>query len=257
MSAYGQTTGNRNVDFFKETKAYDLAKAVYASDISKIEKLVKSDTSLLTYNNPTSGSNVISLSIYIERYEALKKLLELGGNPNSINPLTKESLLMESITPFGSQFEWRREHKYAQLLLEKGANPNYAIEEDFTNEKGHYKMASSPLMNASDFDLDAVKLLIKYGADPYRKLGAKKATPFSMAVSGPKFDIIYYYIDTLKVDVHQPMSVRTNDSLYIQDYIHKFMNYEERSDNYIKTQALIDKLKKMGVDFDNYDFKLK
>lgn len=255
LSACGQTTGNRNVDFFKQTKAYDLAKAVYASDISKIENLVKSDTSLLTFNNPTSGSNVLALSIYTEKYDALKKLLELGGNPNSINPLTKESLLMESITPFGSQFEWRQEHQYAKLLLESGANPNYTIEKDSVNEKGYSINASNPIVKASSEHIELLKVLIKHGAEYNIRVNGK--TPFAHAVSGRKFDIINYYIDTLKVNVHEPMRIRSNDSLFIQDYIHKFMNYEESSDNYIKTQVLIDKLKKMGIDFENYDYKLK
>lgn len=255
LSACSQSTGNRNVDFFKDTKAYDLAKAVYNSDLDKIEKLVKADTSLLSFSNPTSGSNVLFLTIYTERYEALKKLLELGGNPNSVNSFTKYSLLMESITPFGSQFEWRQEHQYATLLLEKGANPNYTVENDFVNEKGHTVMASNAIIKASSEHVDLLKLLIKYGANYNIRVNGK--TPFAHAVSSRKLDIIYYYIDSLKVNVHEPMRIRSNDSLYIQDYIQKFMNYEESSDNYKKTQTLIDRLKKMGVDFDNYDYKLK
>lgn len=280
LSACGQTTGNRNVDFFKETKAYDLAKAVYASDMSKIEKLVKADTSLLSFTNPISGSNVLFLSIYTEKYDALKKLLELGGNPNSINPFTKYSLLMESIRPFGSQFEWRREHQFAELLLEKGANPNYVVEEDFINLKGNHVVASSPLMNASDFDLDAVKLLIKYGADPKHKLKQNQSTPFSNALRSGKIDIINYYIDSLHADIFQPMSVviRHPDNIevtfYIQDYIvNKYTLARLRGDNAQMEKLtkqnkeiaeannelwdLILRLEKMGIDFKNYDYKLK
>ena len=255
LSACSQSTGNRNVDFFKNTKAYDLAKAVYNSDLDKIEKFVKADTSLLSFSNPTSGSNVLFLTIYTERYEALKKLLELGGNPNSINSLTKYSLLIESIRPFGSQFEWRQEHQYTKLLLANGADPNYTVEKAFVNEKGHTIMATNPIVKASREHIDLLKLLIEYGAK--FNIRVDNETPFSYAVSGRKFDIIYFYIDSLKVNVHEPMRIRSNDSLYIQDYIQKFMNYEESSDNYKKTQTLIDRLKKMGVDFDNYDYKLK
>jgi ankyrin repeat protein len=280
LSACSQTTGNRNVDFFKGTKAYDLAKAVYTSDINKIEKIVKSDTSLLSFNNPTSGSNVLFLSIYVERHEALKKLLELGGNPNSTNLLTKYSLLMESITPFGSQFEWRREHQYAKLLLEYGADPNYAVEEDFTNEKGHHIMASSPLMKASNFDLEAVKLLIKYGADPNHKLKQNQSTPFSKAAQRGKVEIINYFIDSLRIDIHQPMSVVTQKpdneivTYYLQDYlVNKYclarlrgntIELERlRQDNNQIDEAnkelweLIEKLEKIGIDFKNHKYKLK
>lgn len=280
LSACSQTTVNRNVDFFKDTKAYELAKAVYDSDLSKITKLVKADTSLLSYNNPISGSNVLFLAIYTERFKALEKLLELGGNPNSINAFTKYSILMESIRPFGTQFEWRREHQYANLLLEHGANPNYAVENDFTNEKGNHIMASSPLMNASDFDLEAVKLLIKYGGNPYHNLNQNQSTPFSIAVRSGKVDIINYFIDSLQVDIHQPMSViiRKPDNekvtFYIQDYIVNKYCYAKIRNDTIELERmkksnnkiddankerweLIMKLSKMGVDFDNYDYKSK
>jgi|SRR5690625_3306336 len=272
LSACSQTTGNRNVDFFKDTKAYELAKAVYDSDLDKIEKLVKADTTLLSFSNPTSGSNVLFLAIYTERYEALKKLIELGGNPNSINPINNYSLLMESIRPFGTQFEWRQEHQYAILLLENGADPNYTVEKDFVNEKGHTVMASNPVMKASRENLDILKILLKYGTN--HKIRIEGKSPFSNAVQSGNVDIINYYIDSLKVNVHEPMQIRSNDSLYIQDYIvNKYCFAKIRNDtlelerlrksnNKIdeankERWELIMKLSKMGVDFENYDYKLK
>ncbi len=278
FSSCSQSTENRNVEFFKGTKAYSLAKAVYDSDLKKIEELVRKDSTLLSVTNPISGSNVLSLSIHIEKYDALKKLLELGGNPNSVNSLTKYSLLIESIRPFGTQFEWRREHQYAKLLLEYGADPNYSIEEEFERKKGHFVMPTSPLREASSFDLDAVKLLIKYGADPYHKIKQDQSTPFSMAAQSGKIDIINYFIDSLKVDIHQPMRtvVRKPDNdtvtYYIQDYlVNKFTrakiendtsklkslkkenpNIEEANKELWK---LIVRLQDLGVDFKNYEYK--
>jgi hypothetical protein len=116
-------------------------------------------------------------------------------------------------------------------------------------------MAASPLMEASTLDLEMVKLLIKAGADPYKKLKQNQETPFANSVSSGNYDILNYFIDSLKVDVKQPMRVRKNDSLYIQDYIEKFMGYKEGTEGDKKKQQLIQKLESMGVDFKNYSYK--
>ena len=141
-------------------------------------------------------------------------------------------------------------------------------------------MASSPLMNASDFDLEAVKLLIKFGADPKHKLKQNQSTPFSKAVRSGKIDIINYFIDSLHADINEPMSIviRQPDNkevtFYLQDYIvNKYTLARLKGDN-VQIEKLtkqnkgiaeankelwdlIKRLEKMGIDFKNYDYKLK
>ena len=269
---------SRNTAFFKDTKAYALAKAVEKGDIETIEKLVKKDTTLLELSNPVSGSNVLILCLYVEQFESFKKLLELGANPNFINPYDNYSVLIDAIKPFGSQFEWRKENQYAELLLEYGAEPNYVVENDFTNKKGRHISATSPLMEASDLYLDMVKLLINKGADPYRELGQERRTPFSKAVRSGKFDIIYYYTDSLNVDVHLPMSVVVKQpnnekvTYYIQDYTVNKFTLAKLKENSVELDKLknenegieeanqerwkfIQYLESKGVDFKNYEYK--
>ena len=256
---------SRYVAFFKETPAYELAKAVEEADLRKIEKLVKRDSTLLEVTEPEYGSNVLVLCLYVEEFDSFKKLLELGADHNFINPYDKHSVLIDAIVPFGSSFEWIEDNRYTELLLEYGADPDYAVEDSFTNEKGRYVMATSPLMRASDLNLDLVKTLIKYGADPYRKLGKNQQTPFGEALEATKVNIIYYFIDTLKVDVHQPLYIRSKDSLFIQDFIVTKLMLE----NIRAKQAgkeidigrdkerwdLIKYLESKGVDFVNYKYK--
>jgi len=269
---------SRYVEAFKDTKAYPLAKAVEREDLKEIERLVRQNSTLMEFSNPVNGSNVLVLSIDAEKYKSFKKLLELGANPNFINPYTRHSVLIDAIQPFGSQFEWRKDNRYLKLLLEYGANPNYAVENDFTNEKEHHIRATSPLMKASSLNLETVKLLIKYGANPNKILEENQSTGFSIAVRRGNFDIINYYLDSLKVDVHQPMSVviRKPDNekvtYFIQDYIvNKFTKAKLMDDTAemerLKQQnkdieesneelwQLIQKLEKLGVDFKNYDYK--
>lgn len=241
LTSCGQNQYSKNVEFFKNTKAYELARAVEKGEIEKIKSMIKNDSTLLKVVNPTTGSNVLILAIQMEQYEAFKTVLELGADPNFINPLTKYSVLMESIKPFGNQFEWRKERQYAELLLKYGANPNYVLEEDFTNEEGNYVMAASPLTRASGLDLSIVKLLISNGANADKRVGGE--IPLASAVSSRKFDIIWYFIDTLKVDVHQPMQINDKDTLYIQDYIKLYMPFEEGSESDQQKQKLIKKCK--------------
>ncbi|MEO0778647.1 MAG: ankyrin repeat domain-containing protein [Bacteroidota bacterium] len=136
--------------------------------------MAKQDSGLMNLANPVTGANVLALAVQVEQTKAFQKLLALGANPNFINPYTKHSILMDAIKPFGSQLEWRKEPQYVELLLGHGAGPNYAIEDPFTNDKKEYIMATSPLMRAARLDLNVLKLLIKRGADPHRKLGKRQ-----------------------------------------------------------------------------------
>lgn len=261
LTSCGQ--GSRNISFFKGTEAYGLAKAAEKEDLNKIERIVKENPKLLEVTNPTSGSNVLTLCLYIEKFESFKKLLELGANPNFINLYSKESVLIEACKPFGSQFEWRKDNRYVELLLKHRADPDYAVEEEFTDQKGHHHMATSPLIKASSLNLELVKLLIKNGADPYKKIGIKKISPFKEALESSKFDIINYFIDTLKVDVFAPLYIREKDSLFIQDLaVNKLTLAKLRGENVEIGEAnkerweFIKKLQGIGVDFKNYAYKL-
>lgn len=252
MATTGCAQTSRSVALFKDTEAYELTKAVEKNNLRRIEALVKENPTLLEVTSE-SGSNVLALSVHVENFQSFKKLLELGADPNFTNPYTKYSILMESIQPYGNSMEWVKDSRFAQLLLHYGVEPNYAVEAEFTSEKGNHVLATSPLLRASRLNLDMVKLLIAHNADYNRRVGGK--TPFSEAVSSRKFEIIDYYIDSLKVDVHQPMRVRSSDNLYIQDYLNSYMNYGEEPEGYRKKMELIEKLESRGLDFKNYKYK--
>ena len=256
--------GSRNVAFFKDTPAYELAKAVGSGNLEKIESLVKADSTLLEVTEVVYGSNVLILCIDVEQFESFKKLLELGADPNFINPYTKYSVLIDAIKLFGNSYDFYLDNRYAKLLLEYGAGPDYAVEYDFTNEKTRYVVAASPLMRASALDLDLVKTLIQYGADPFRKLGERERSLFAAALLAPNFDIIYYLIDSLKMDVHQPMSIRSKDSIFIQDFVvnkkmFQIIRAEEGSVKdtvgFVERWELKRYLESKGVDFVNYKYK--
>lgn len=273
---------SKNVEWFSGTRAHVLAQVVWNENLHRIEKLVSADSSLLSVTNERTGSNVLIMAINTERYSSFEKLLELGSNPNFVNPRTYKSVLMESIRNFGGGSKWRFDHRYASLLLDYGADPNYAIEDDTLSPEGYHIDATSVLSEAARLDLGMVKLLIKHGADPFVKIGKKKFTAFSKAMGSTtvkrvKPEIIYYFIDSLKVNVHEPMSrvMRQPENkliiYHIQDYIISKYLYtkimgdsvklscykDEGMDELYKEEwKLIQKLQSLGVDFKDYDYQM-
>jgi len=244
---------NKNVAFFKNTEAYDLAKAVENDDLQEIENIVTKNPKLLDVSNPISGSNVLSLSLFIENYSSFKKLLELGANPNFINPFSKRSILIDACKFYSKPKPYTVDLRYIKLLIKNKANVNYTIENDFIDIKGNHYMATSPLMEASKLDLEMVKILINSGADPYKKLQQNQSSPFSSSLQGFKnrFKIINYYIDSLKVEIKEPLYIGKKDTIFIQDFIKKYFSYEIGTEGYINTQTLIKKLEDKGVIFQN------
>lgn len=267
------------VQYFKDTEAYELAQSVEKNDTLAIKRIVSKNSKLLEVTNETSGSNVLDLAVILENYEAFKILLELGANPNFINPLTKRSVLIDA-----SKFYWKPEPysidlRFMELLLQKGANPNYALEKNFINEKGIYQRATSPIHEASKLDLRMVKLLIKFRADPYKKLDQYKNSPFYEALRGfgNRIEISEFFIDSLKVNIKEPLAIfedeetKKKNVVYIQNVvINKFLkaklqgNTTEmerlKSENPKIEEAnqkgwkFIQKLESLGIDFKNFQY---
>ena len=123
-----------------------------------------------------------------------------------------------------------------------------------------------------------VKLLIKYGADPYRKLEQYQNPPFYHTLSGTEFDISNYFIDSLKVNINEPLAVfeiegtKEKNVVYIQDVVvNKFLKaklqgntaeMERLKSENPKIEAanqkgweFIQKLERMGIDFKNFQYK--
>lgn len=269
---------SKSVKYFKDTEAYKLAQLVEKNDTLEIKRIVSKNSKLLEVTNPISGSNVLDLAVALENYEAFKALIDLGADPNFINPLTKRSVLINSSKLYWKPEPYTIDLRYIDLLLQKGADPNYALEKNFTNEKGIYQRTISAIHHASNLDLGMVKLLVKYGADPYKKLEQHQNSPFYESLSWKQFEISNYYIDSLKVNIKEPLAVFENEDtkkknvVYIQDLVvNKFLkaklqgNTNEikrlKSENPQIEEAnqkgweFIQKLERMGIDFKNYQYK--
>lgn len=248
---------DRNVEYFKGTKTYGLAKAVADNNIKEIKEIVTKNPGLLDSTNYQFGSNVLELSVHLENYEAFKHLIELGANPNFINPLSRKSVLIEACKYYWKPESYTIDLRYIDLLLKKGADPNYVVDSDFTDDHGNHQNATSALHEASRIDLTMVKLLIQYGGNPLYKLKSKQESSFGNALSSGKFNIINYYIDSLKVNINEPLYIDSsrNRVINIPEYIQKYMAYSAGSTQDSNKNVLIKKLEKMGVNFKKWNIR--
>lgn len=248
---------NRYVNYYKGTEAYELAKAIDYADLRKIEVLVKGTPNLLNaFSTSPEGATILDLCIDVEKIESLKKILELGANANAKQKYGKRSALMNACKVFygdGKQ-PWKTDTRYAELLIKYGADVNYTIDNDFEDENQMHHLAGSPIIEASSLDLEIIKLLIKNGADYKKRVNGE--LPFGHVLYSGKFENMYYFIDSLKIRVHEPLYISKNGKQkYIQDFIRQYFKYEIDSEGYAKTQILVKKLEKIGVDFKNYKYQ--
>lgn len=193
-----------DIDIFKDTPAWSLAKALNKSNFKKAnEILMKNSSDIVNYQDPIFGTTLLMRTISEENYEAVRFLLEKGANPNIISK-TGTTSLFRAISHSWSDTEANEGSVLVELLLENGANPNTpycAPEEEGTISP--IECGTSPLMHATQRGFEKVKLLIDYGAkiDYKTELGKTAAIK---ALLNEEIEVAHYLIVEKKAKVDEP-----------------------------------------------------
>jgi len=139
-----------DVELFKDTRAWSLARAVYEQDTVTIVKLCKADQSLVSYQEQRIGRTLLLWAIQNDRYFSARKLLEMGADPN-----TKDST---GNSAFMFTADKQETANYLKLLLKYGGDPNTYVKLD---SHTYFNILS----NASINNIVSTKLLVEAGAD--------------------------------------------------------------------------------------------
>ena len=155
-----------------------MANAIYHENKKKVKEYIQSGR--IDVNKPgASGFTYLLYSIYIEKYDMTKVLLELGADPNQLSVVKHPDGSIEKLTPLVCVC---RNHwysiKYIKLLVEQGANVNDTI-------------VSPPLVTCimnSGKDQKKVRYLIENGANINLVFG--DYTPMQHAVLSRRLDLV-------------------------------------------------------------------
>jgi len=232
-------TPKTDIKIFKDTDAWELAKAVEAQDVKKIEKIAKDNPELLNYQDPYYQVTLLMWAVGMEKYESAEALLERGADPNIIadgtelyETIAEEALANEQLEwftdapkPFqgatalyiASGYSWidreaKKDPKFVTLLLEYEADPNicHTAGIKYTDYPGAQRFlygaeaGLSPLINSIGCGIEKTKALVDAGAD----INSKTESGNTAAIEALEVDGIpeyaYYLIVEKEAVVSEP-----------------------------------------------------
>jgi hypothetical protein len=193
---YGQ-----DIELFKGTPAWSLAKAVYEQDTTKIHRLCEKDKSLLHVTEGKFQSTLLSWAVYNYRYFSARSLLLEGANPND-----KSS---SANTPFIEAAEKEETSNYLSLLLKFGGKVNDLIYDS--------PVIVTPLQMAAARNLSSTKILVDAGANINFSTDGYN-TALSWALIAEKFDIALYLLEN-GADCEMPVCKSDDSMFYPIDFV--------------------------------------
>lgn len=219
--------------YFAEGSEREFATAIYNGNSRKIEKMI-TDSIVNLKVSGEKGFSYLLYAVFVEKYNMVKILLELGADPNQLSVVKHPDGSIEKLTPLVCVC---RNHwypiKYIKLLVEKGANVNDTI-------------VSPPLVTCiinSGKDQKKVRYLIEKGANINQVFG--DYTPMQHAVLGGRLDLV----DLLWDYGADPLYIgkKGNSLAYmVQNIVNKNLGTPEYVNH---ARAIMDRLEKLGVRF--------
>ena len=230
---------------FQGTPAWELAKAVQDEDKKKIDQIVSKDPELLNYQEPVYGGTLLMLTIWNQQMKPFKILLEHKADMSIHDTYDGSSALIDACS------SKLYDDKFAEMLIEKGANVNdvQAVENEGETR--------TPLMLAArEGNLGLVKLLVSKGADiNYRNKNGGAALDeciilkyYDVALfllqNGADYTQPIFYIPSDNPD-HNPAE---NTPVYLIDELRADV-FDLGSEKYKYKMQIVDFLKSKGVDY--------
>ena len=221
-----------DVEIFKDTEVYKVAKYIEKGDTTSIRKFFERKPKLIDVQEPVFGFTLLSWAVFNNHLEATRTLTNLGANPNIVNVNNENALLYAAGKYETSEF--------LKIILE-GGKADVNFKDSIMKVSSH----CTALHRAVRKRLESVQLLLDYGADITINCSKGKNTNslLDCAVSSERMEIVAYLVMDLKLPTDEPMFVRLNgDSIYIEEALLE-IDFLPNSEDYKLRQKILEYLK--------------
>jgi len=229
---------------FKNTPAWELAKATRAGNADKMNAIIKENPDIINYQEPKYGQTLLMITVLRQQYKPFKVLLDNNADVNIHNNFNESSALAYAVSmPWFSK-------KFVDALVQKGAN---------VNVKGN-KVVWTPLIRAvTSKRIDFVECLISKGAD-VNYYGENGNSAFSYAIILHEYEIallllqngadymrpLYYKPSTIPIELRD--SLDKGKPVYLDAYL-KSSDVTSFESEYKYKMKIIEFLKERGEDY--------
>lgn len=208
------------LEFWRDSKAYDLAKALHNKNYIKAQALINQDSTIVNAPDLKFGSTLLSWAIMTENKEAVEFLLRNGANPNHHE--TKNGFSPMLTACFHSDAD--NSLDIIELLIKYGGDVNDiclpidTIQYDFNIRS---PLAALCARFNDKKSVDKVKYLIEKGAQidlPYKP----GLTPLCESVIHHNFRVSRYLIETCGADYRKayvPQVDSPGDTVFLKSMI--------------------------------------
>ena len=236
---------------YKHTPAWSLAKAVEDEDTTEISKQVLQMHISVDYRDPKYKQTLLMLATSTNKIESVKKLLELGANPNAHDDSTK--YFGESAVLLACRFT-RPSSKILALLLKYGGDPNSTacgVKEDGLGDI--VPMRDFALSAAVFSSFEKVKLLVDAGAN-INYATTTESCAIANCMIHDRMDIMLYLLQKgadyrrkfTEIDIDKP-----DYPTFEVDILYKLRKcvYPIGSKAYKEKMKVVNFLKRKGLDY--------
>jgi hypothetical protein len=221
-----------DIELFKETPVWELAKAVEEENVNKIEEIVNLGKLNVDYIDPKLGMNLLNWAVFNDKLKSTKILAELGASPN-IKDNMGVTALIEASTKLDNT-------SYLKILIENGASINQVCRID----NSFYTTA---LMEAAKFKLENVKILIDAGAEINFRDTHNYQTSLSAALISDRIEIVEYLLYK-GANYKDPLAKWDGKYISISNFL-RDLKFELDSKEYKVKMRVVDFLYKNGIDY--------
>jgi ankyrin repeat protein len=136
-----------NFELFENTNAEELAFAVKNENLEEIERIVREDHVNVNFQEPSKGNTILKVAVLAGKNNSIRKLLELGADPNLKDYEYNESAFLFSCANFSIGIS---DLDLIKLLVKYGADID--LEQSYKHNNGIYYQ--TPLMLSLDVSFE-------------------------------------------------------------------------------------------------------